>query len=107
MEKANMARIGVQMAPCVDWISTVPTMGPVQENDTSTKVKAMKKMPPRFFVFCLLSLLFSILLPKVISKAPKNEAANTMNTRKKIKFGIQFVASQLKMPEVTPSPPTK
>ena len=106
-EKANMQRMGVQMAPCVDCISTVPTMGPVHENDTSTKVKAMKKIPPKFLVLCLLSLLFNMLLPRVISKAPKNEAAKIMNTKKNIKFGIQFVASQLNIPAVTPSPPTK
>ena len=102
-----MQMIGVHTAPWVDWINTVPTIGPVQENDTRTKVKAMKKMPPRFLVFCLLSLLFTILLPKVISKAPKKEAAKIMNTRKKIRLGIQLVASQLKIPAVTPSPPTK
>ena len=43
---------------------------------------------------------------RVISKAPKKLAANTMNTRKKIIFGSQWVASQLNMSAVTPLPPT-
>ena len=42
---------------------------------------------------------------RVISNAPKNDAANTMNTRKKMMFGSQCVASQLKMSAVTASPP--
>lgn len=37
----------------------------------------------------------------MISNAPKKEAAKTMKTRKKITFGIQCVASQLKMSAVT------
>ena len=87
-------------------MSTVPTMGPVQANDTKTRVRAMKKIPPKLLVFCLLSLLFTILLPNVISNAPKNEAAKIMNTKKKIMFGSQCVASQLKMSAVTLLPPT-
>ena len=42
---------------------------------------------------------------RVISKAPKNEAANTMNTMKKMIFGSQWVESQLNMSAVTASPP--
>ena len=104
--KANIVTMGAQNSPEVDLMSTVPTMGPVQANETSTKVKAMKKMPPRFLVLCLLSLLFTMLLPNVISKAPKNEAANTMNTKKNKMLGSQCVANQLKMSAVTLLPPT-
>ena len=42
-----------------------------------------------------------------ISNAPKKEAAKTMNTRKKMRFGSQCVASQLKMSAVTVSPPRR
>ena len=42
-----------------------------------------------------------------ISKAPKKEAAKTMNTRKKMMFGSQCVASQLNMSAVTASPPIR
>ena len=41
-----------------------------------------------------------------VEEAPKNDAANTMNTRKKRILGSQCVASQLKMSAVTASPPT-
>ena len=98
--------MGAQNSPEVDLMSTVPTMGPVQANDTKTRVKAMKKIPPKLLVLCLLSLLFTMLLPNVISNAPKKEAAKIMNTRKKMMFGSQCVASQLKMSAVTLLPPT-
>ena len=41
----------------------------------------------------------------VKEEAPKKEAAKTINTRKKMIFGSQCVASQLKMSAVTASPP--
>jgi len=50
--------------------------------------------------------LFTSQLGIVISNAPKNDAAKIMKTRKKITFGIQCVASQLKISAVTVSPPT-
>ena len=104
-ENASMVTIGLQNSPAVDLMSTDPTMGPVQENDTSTSVRAMKKMPAKPFESALASVLFTIHEGIVISKAPKNEAAKTMNTRKKRMFGSQCVASQLKMSAVTVSPP--
>jgi len=66
----------------------------------------MKKMPARPFESALLSVLLTIHEGMVISNAPKNDAANTMNTRKKRILGSQCVASQLKMSAVTASPPT-
>ena len=100
-----MVMIGVQNSPAVDLMSTEPTMGPVQENDTSTRVRAMKKMPASPLESALESLLLTIHEGMVISNAPKNDAAKTMNTRKKRMFGSQCVASQLKMSAVTASPP--
>ena len=102
-EKASIVTIGLQNSPAVDLISTEPTMGPVHENDTSTSVRAMKKMPARPLESVLLTIHEGI----VISNAPKNDAAKTMNTRKKRMFGSQCVASQLKMSAVTASPPTR
>ena len=81
-------------------------MGPVQENDTSTRVSAMKKMPVSPRLSALLSLLLTIHEGSVISNAPKNEAAKIMKTRKKTRLGSQCVASQLKRSAVTASPPT-
>ena len=105
-EKASMVMIGVQNSPAVDLMSTEPTMGPVQENDTSTSVRAMKKMPASHLESALESVLFTIHEGMVISNAPKNDAAKTMNTRKNRMFGSQCVASQLKMSAVTASPPS-
>ena len=88
-ENASMVTIGVQNSPCVDLIRTVPTIGPVQENDTSTSVRAMKNMPPRPFAFDFESVLFDRLLGSSISNAPKNDAAKTMNTAKNSRLGNQ------------------
>ena len=106
-EKASIVTIGVQNSPWVDLIRTDPTMGPVQEKDTSTRVRAMKKMPASPFLPEAASLLFCQEEGRTISKAPKKEAAKTMNTRKKMMFGSQCVASQLKMSAVTVSPPSR
>ena len=106
IEKASIVTIGVQNSPEVDLMRTEPTIGPVQENDTSTSVRARKKIPPSPLVSAFESLLFTIHEGMVISNAPKNEAAKTMNTRKKMTLGSQCVASQLKMSAVTASPPT-
>ena len=100
-----MVTIGVQNWPWVDLMSTVPTMGPVHEKDTSTRVRAMKNTPARPSFPDLLSLLFTRDEGRVISNAPKNEAANTMNMMKNMMFGSQWVESQLKMSAVTASPP--
>ena len=102
---ASMVTIGVQNSPAVDLIRTVPTIGPVQENETRTSVRAMKNIPPRPPLPALASLLLARLEGSSISKAPKNEAANTMNTMKKMMFGNQWVASQLNMSAVTALPP--
>ncbi|MNY14126.1 hypothetical protein D3C86_1472900 [compost metagenome] len=55
----------------------VPIIGPVQENDTKAKEAAIKKIPPKpLLLSALLSILLTIELGKVISKAPKKETAN-------------------------------
>lgn len=58
-------------------------MGPVHENDTSDRVKAIKKMLSSPVVRS--ALLSTALLQqegRVSSNAPKNEAANTTSSRK-------------------------
>ena len=103
-KNASMVIIGDQNSPSVDLISTVPTIGHVQENDTSTSVSAMKNTPNRPPLSAPLSLLFTNDDGSTISNAPKNDAAKTINTMKNSKFGNQCVASQLKMSAVTASP---
>ena len=104
-ENASIVTIGVQNSPWVDLMRTEPTIGPVHENDTSTRVNAMKKMPARPPLSEFLSLLFTNDDGRVISNAPKNDAANTMNTMKKMMLGSQCVASQLNISAVTVAPP--
>ena len=103
----NIVTMGTQNSPAVERIRTLPTIGPVQENDTNTSVRAMKKIPIKPPLSACRSLLLTIQLGSVISKAPKNDAAKIMNTMKKIRLGSQCVASQLKMSAVTASPPTR
>ncbi len=105
IENASIVTIGAQNSPLVDFMSTVPTIGPVQENDTRTKVNARKKMPPSPPLSDLLSELFTHLEGSVNSNAPKNEAAKTIKMTKNNIFGSQCVASQLKISAVTVSPP--
>ena len=107
MEKASIVTIGVQNSPCVDLMSTVPTIGPVQENDTSTRVRAIKNTPARPPLSEFLSLLFTREEGSCISNAPKNDAANSINITKNSRFGSQCVDSQLNMSAVTLCPPTR
>ena len=86
-------------------MSTVPTIGPVHENETRTSVRAMKNTPARPFLSAPWSLLFTSDCGILISNAPKNEAAKIMKITKNMMFGIQWVESQLKMSAVTASPP--
>src|SRR5919112_684760 len=44
-ENPNMPTTGIMVSPRAAKPSTVATMGPVHENDTSTNVKAMKNTP--------------------------------------------------------------
>ena len=86
-------------------MSTVPTMGPVQLKLTSTSVRARKNTPRRPPRLLPESALVVQEAGRVISKAPKKEAANTMKITKKRMFGSQWVESQLKISAVTVSPP--
>ena len=104
-ENASIVNIGIQNCPWVDWMRTVPTIGPVQENDTSTRVSAIKNTPTSPFFPDLPSALFTHDEGRVISNAPKKDAAKTIKTMKKTIFGSQCVASQLNMSAVTASPP--
>ena len=104
-EKASIVTIGAQNSPLVERMRTDPTMGPVQEKDTSTSVSAMKNIPASPLRSLPLSALSVQRDGRVISKAPKKEAAKTMKITKNRRFGSQWVESQLKMSAVTASPP--
>ena len=105
MLKASMVTMGTQNSPCVLLMRTVPTMGPVQEKLTNTSVRARKNTPAMPPLPLLASVRVVQEAGRVISNRPKKEAANTMNTMKKMMFGSQWVASQLKISAVTVVPP--
>ena len=83
MAKPSIPMAGAMMLPVVDTsTSRKPMMGPVQEKETNDRVKAMRKMLSRPVVCS--ALLSTALLQregKVISKAPKKEAAKTTSMR--------------------------
>ena len=66
-----------------DSTNKVPTIGPVQENDTNANVKAIKKIPINPPLLDTVSDLFNQELGNVISNAPINETAKTTNKIKK------------------------
>ena len=72
-------------------------IGPVHEKDTSDRVKAIRKILSRPVVCsALLSMALLQRDGRVISKAPKNEAANTTSIRQKKMLKIAFVESEFK-----------
>ena len=86
----------------------VPTKGPVHENDTKAKVKAMKKIPTSPARSDLRSILFTHEEGRVSSNAPKNEAAKTTNSTKKkmLNHGSVDIALSASAPKraETPTP---
>ena len=72
--------------------NNVPMIGPVQEKETNTKVKDIKKILRKPVVE---SAFASILLVQeagnTSSKAPKKETANTTNNRKKMMLKMALV----------------
>ncbi len=93
-EKENMPKIGLINSPPAEEIKMEPTIGPVQENETKTKVKAIKKIPIKPPFSALASTLFTKEEGKVISNKPKKAKAKTMKIPKKKRLGSQWVASQ-------------
>ena len=82
--KPNMPMAGATTLPVVDTsTSRNPMMGPVHEKDTNERVKAIRKMLRRPLVCsALLSTALLHFDGRVISNAPKKEAANTTNIKK-------------------------
>jgi len=94
--------MGFKNAPPTASISRLPTMGPVQLNETKTKVKAIKKTPRKDPILLFESTEFTNWWGSVISNNPRKEAAKTINMMKNKMFGTQEVLSQL--PNSGPSP---
>ena len=91
-EKPNIPTAGPKRSPFVAASTNkVPMIGPVQEKETTAKLADIKNKPIRPLLSELESILFTNELGKVISKAPKKEAANTTNNRKNRKLKIPLV----------------
>ena len=90
-EKPSIPMIGFKKAPCEAAIKMDPAKGPVQENETNTNVKAMKKTPMKPPLSDFASTVFTKFDGNTISKAPKKEIPNKINIVKKSIFGIQCV----------------
>src|SRR5690606_10615729 len=93
-EKPNIPIAGPKRSPRVAAsTSNVPMIGPVQENDTTAKLADIKNNPTNPLLSELASILLTNELGRVISKAPKKDAANTSNIKKKKKLKIPIVES--------------
>ena len=75
---------------------SVPTMGPVQENETMAKAKAMNKIPTTPPLSACRSTFVAQELGNIISKAPKKEVAKTINKIKKKRLNHTLVDKAFK-----------
>ena len=82
-EKPNIPINGPIPPIVADSTNNVPTIGPVQEKETKAKVKAIKNIPKNPPLLEAESAFVTHVLGKLISKAPKNEMANTTRRTKK------------------------
>src|SRR5690554_2349261 len=95
-EKPSMPTAGPISAPS-DTASTnrYPMIGPVQENETSARVKAIKNRPIKPPRLDFSSILLTKREGNVISNAPRKEMANTMIIRKNAKLNQALLAASL------------
>ena len=95
--KPSMPMAGPQKLPLVAKSTSrkpMMMMGPVHENETSAKVKAIRKMDSRPLVLlALLSTALDHLLGSLISNMPKNDSANTTSSRHRKMLNTAFLFS--------------
>jgi hypothetical protein len=75
--------------------NSVPTMGPVQEKETTANANAIKKMPKTPPLSACLSAEFAQADGRVISNAPKKESAKMTKMAKKTRLNQKLVDSML------------
>ena len=110
--KPNMPKAGASQLPLVVVsTSSSPMMGAVHENDTSTSVKAMRKMEIRPLVAdAFVSTALAQLSGSLISNQPKNDRAKTTNStnRKMLNTAFVDIAFSVSLPKTAvtsrPSP---
>ena len=83
-------------------------MGPVHENETKARVKAIKKIPIKPPLSEALSVLFTQDVGSCNSKAPRNEAPKIINRRKNpiLKYTLVAILFKASAPKTddTPTP---
>src|SRR5690554_6344088 len=84
--KPNRPIIGAVPPLVAASTSKLPSIGPVQENDTSASTNAIKKIPINPPLSAFESALVIEELGRVISKAPRNAMANTIDKTKKARL---------------------
>src|SRR6056297_632268 len=89
--KPNIPTVGSATLPPTALTSKAPTIGPVQENETITRVRAMKNDARKPPLSTCLSALLANPEGRTISKSPKKEAANVRKSRKNNELGSQWV----------------
>jgi len=89
IEKASIPSIGFTISPPADATSMLPTKGPVQENDTTIRVRAIKNMPNNPPFSDLASILVTKLLGSVSSNIPRKDRPKAKKTVKNSRLGIQ------------------
>ena len=97
--KPNIPNAGPRYCPIeAACTRSVPMMGPVHENETSTNVNAMKKRLTKPVVeSLLLSILLVHLEGRTNSNAPKKDTAKSTNRAKKIRLKTALVASSFSL----------
>ena len=96
-ENPSMPMAGPNLSPEVAAsTSSVPIIGPVQENDTKVSVNAIKNMLMSPVVrSAVASILFAHFEGNFMSNAPKNDMANTTSRRKNMMLHTALVDSAL------------
>ena len=97
--KPNIPMVGANQSPEVTVsTSSKPMIGAVHENDTNTKVKAIRKIEMRPVVLdAFVSTALAQRSGSLISNHPKNEKANTNNSKKSTMLNIALVESSLSL----------
>jgi hypothetical protein len=103
MEKPRKPMMGPSLSFCLlTSTSKFPIKGAVHENDTSTNVRAIKKIPEKLLRLALESTLLVNAEGTVISNAPRNEIPNKTNNpkTKRLKIALLEIWYRVLLPKI-------
>src|SRR5690606_30139515 len=95
-EYATIPRMGFITSPPADNTRTLPTIGMVHENDTSTSVADIKKMPASPPLSAARSALFTHVYGALMTNKQRKERAKAIKMKNTSKLGSQCVARAFK-----------